>query len=116
MITDTEWRSQMAKELQGRKVAIRAADRVERVELEQSRGALCGAGATSDLLWIHLGEIAARQFDMVSAATLAVDRLVSDASVDDYDALLLPIPTRCASTATRSPSSKPSWGAASRSP
>jgi deglycase len=27
---------------------------------------------------------------MVSAATLAVDRLVSDALVDDYDALLLP--------------------------
>ncbi len=27
---------------------------------------------------------------MISAGTLAVDRLVSDASVDDYDALLLP--------------------------
>jgi deglycase len=80
----------MAKELQGKKVAILAADGVERVELEQPRGALYGAGADSDLLSIHLGEIEARQFDMVSAATLAVDRLVSDALVDDYDALLLP--------------------------
>jgi protease I len=80
----------MAKELQGMRVAILAADGVERVELEQPRGALYGAGATSDLLSIHPGEIEARQFDMVSAATLAVDRVVSDASVDDYDALLLP--------------------------
>ena len=75
----------MAKELQGMRVAILAADGVERVELEQPRGALYGAGATSDLLSIHPGEIEARQFDMVSAATLAVDRLVSDASVDDYE-------------------------------
>ena len=80
----------MAKELQGMKVAILATDGVERVELEQPRGALYGAGAASDLLSIHPGEIEARQFDMVSAATLAVDRVVSDASVDDYDALLLP--------------------------
>jgi protease I len=80
----------MAKDLQGKKVAILAADGVERVELEQPRGALYGAGADSDLLSIHLGEIEARQSDMVPAATLAVDRLVSDALVDDYDALLLP--------------------------
>ncbi|MCU1610601.1 MAG: pfpI2, partial [Pseudonocardiales bacterium] len=57
----------MAKELQGMRVAILAADGVERVELEQPRGALYGAGATSDLLSIHPGEIEARQFDMVSA-------------------------------------------------
>lgn len=80
----------MAKELQGKKVAILATDGVERVELEQPRGALYGAGAACDLLSIHPGEIEARQFDMISAGTLAVDRLVSDASVDDYDALLLP--------------------------
>lgn len=80
----------MARELHGMKVAILAADGVERVELEQPRGALYGAGASSDLLSIHPGEIEARQFDLVSAGTFAVDRLVSDASVDDYDALLLP--------------------------
>src|SRR5262249_54518774 len=43
-----------------------------------------------ELLSIHPGEIQARQFDLVQAGTLAVDRLVADAPVDDYDALLLP--------------------------
>ena len=80
----------MARELQGKRIAILATDGVERIELEQPRGALYGAGATSELLSIHPGEIQARQFDMVSAGTFPVDRRVSDASVDDYDALLLP--------------------------
>jgi protease I len=80
----------MAHELQGMKVAILATDGVERVELEQPRGALYGAGAQSDLISIHPGEIQARQWDMVSAGTFAVDRVVTDASVDDYQALLLP--------------------------
>lgn len=76
--------------LRDRKVAILAADGVERVELEQPRGALYGAGATSEILSIHPGEIQARQFDLNPAGTFPVDRLVSDASADDYDALLLP--------------------------
>jgi protease I len=80
----------MVSELQGKTIAILATDGVERVELEQPRGALYGAGARSDLLSIHPGEIQARQWDMVSAGTFAVDRQVSDANVDDYDALLLP--------------------------
>jgi protease I len=80
----------MARELQGRKIAILATDGVERVELEQPRGALYGAGAKSDLLSIHPGEIQARQRDMISAGTFPVDRLVSDATVDEYDALLIP--------------------------
>jgi protease I len=80
----------MAKELQGRKVAILAADGVERVELEQPRGALHGAGATTELLSIHDGEIKARQWDIQEAGTFPVDRQVSKASVGDYDALLLP--------------------------
>jgi protease I len=80
----------MAHELQGMKVAILATDGVERIELEQPRGALYGAGAQSDLLSIHPGEIQARQFDLMSAGTFPVDRLVADASVNDYQALLLP--------------------------
>jgi protease I len=80
----------MARDLQGRRVAILAADGVERVELEQPRGALYGAGAQTELLSIHPGEIQSRQWDMVSAGTLAVDRVVSDASPDEYDCLLLP--------------------------
>jgi protease I len=53
-------------------------------------GALYGAGAKTDLLSIHPGEIQARQWDINAAGTFAVDRLVSDAKPDDYDALLLP--------------------------
>jgi protease I len=76
--------------LRDRKVAILATDGVERVELEQPRGALYGAGAKSEILSLHPGEIQARQFDLNPAGTFPVDRLVADASVDDYDALLLP--------------------------
>ena len=80
----------MSDQLSGRKVAILAADGVERVELEQPRRAVEDAGASTELLSIHDGEIAARNHDLEDAGTFSVDRLVSDASVDDYDALLLP--------------------------
>ncbi|MFD5029222.1 type 1 glutamine amidotransferase domain-containing protein [Streptomyces sp. NPDC058405] len=80
----------MGHALHDRKVAILATDGVERVEVEQPRGALYGAGAKSEILSLHPGEIQARQFDINPAGTFPVDRLVADASVDDYDALLLP--------------------------
>jgi protease I len=80
----------MAGELNGRRVAILAADGVERVELEQPRRALDDAGARTDVLSIHDGEIAARNNDLDDAGTFGVDRLVGSASVDEYDALLLP--------------------------
>jgi protease I len=80
----------MSQQLQSQKIAILAADGVERIELEQPRGALHGAGATTELLSIHDGEIRARQKDLDEAATFQVDKLVSDASVNDYAALLLP--------------------------
>jgi protease I len=80
----------MSNELQGTRVAILATDGVERIELEEPRGALRGAGAQTDVLSIHPGEIKARQFDIESAGTIPVDRLVADASPDEYDALLLP--------------------------
>ncbi|GAA2428488.1 type 1 glutamine amidotransferase domain-containing protein [Streptomyces macrosporus] len=80
----------MTDELSGRRVAILATDGVERVELEQPRGALHGAGARTELLSLHTGEINARQKDIAPAGTFSVDKRVADASVDDYDALLLP--------------------------
>jgi protease I len=80
----------MAGELNGKRVAILAADGVERVELEQPREAVENAGAQTELLSIHDGEIAARDHDLEEAGTFPVDREVSEASVDDYDALLLP--------------------------
>lgn len=80
----------MAEELRGTRVAIVAADGVERVELEQPRDALQKAGAQTDVLSLHAGEIEARNHDLEPAGTVAVDGLVADASVDDYDALMLP--------------------------
>jgi protease I len=80
----------MGDALRDRRVAILATDGVERVELEQPREAVEGAGAQVELLSIHDGEIAARNNDLEDAGTFTVDRLVADASVDDYDALLLP--------------------------
>jgi protease I len=80
----------MAGELDGKRVAILAADGVERVELEQPRQALDQAGARTELLSLHDGAIQARNNDLEAAGTFDVDGLVRSASVDDYDALLLP--------------------------
>ena len=80
----------MANELQGKRIAILAADGVERVELEEPRRAVQDAGAHAELLSLKNGEIQARNNDLHDAGTFSVDHQVSDASVDDYDALLLP--------------------------
>src|SRR3954449_164465 len=80
----------MAGELNGRRVAILAADGVERVELEQPKRALEDAGARTVVLSIATGEIQARDHDLEDAGTFAVDQLVGDVSVEDYDGLLLP--------------------------
>jgi len=80
----------MADELRGRVVAILAADGVEQVELEQPRQAVEQAGARTELLSIKSGEIQATNHDIHLADRFPVDRQVSQASVDDYDALILP--------------------------
>jgi protease I len=80
----------MAGVLDGRRVAILAADGVERVELERPRRALEDAGARTVVVSISGGEIQARDHDLEDAGTFAVDELVDGASVDDYEALLLP--------------------------
>jgi protease I len=77
----------MAGALAGKRVAILAADGVERVELEQPRQALDPAGARTEVLSIHDGEIQAGNNDLESAGTFQVNRLVADASVGDYDDL-----------------------------
>jgi protease I len=80
----------VAGALTGRRIAILAADGVERVELEQPRQALEDAGARTEVVSISTGEIQARDHDLVDAGTFRVDRLVGEVAVDDYDALLLP--------------------------
>jgi protease I len=80
----------MPNELQGRTIAFLAADGVEKVELEQPRAAIEEAGGAVHLLSIDDGEIQAKNHDLEDAGTVAVDRRVSEATVDDYDALVLP--------------------------
>ena len=80
----------MAAELDGIRVAILAADGVERVELEDPRDALEDAGASTSIVSIADGEIQARDHDLTDAGTFSVDLLVGDVSPDDFDALLLP--------------------------
>ena len=77
------------QKLKGKKVAILAADMFERVELEQPRKALEDAGATTEIVSIHDGEI--QGFDHFDPAKkIKVDKTVEEVAVDDYDALLVP--------------------------
>ena len=80
----------MAAELQGRRIAILAADGVEQVEFEQPKDAVEAAGATTELLSLSEGEIQAVNGDINPSARIPVSRAVGKASPDDYDALLLP--------------------------
>jgi protease I len=80
----------MAGVLQGKRIALLATDGVERRELEQPRAALSDAGADTQLLSLRLGTIDARDHDLQPAGEFTVDREVSDASVEDFNALVIP--------------------------
>lgn len=80
----------MSRKLEGKTIAILAADGVEKVELEQPRAALEKAGARTEVLSLQTGEIQAREHDLEPAGKFAVDRAVSDASVAEFDGLVLP--------------------------
>jgi protease I len=80
----------MTRKLDGHKVAVLAADGVEQVELVEPRRAVEEAGATTELLSITDGDIQAVNKDINLADRFPVDKLVSKASPDDYDALILP--------------------------
>jgi protease I len=75
--------------LDGKRVAVVAADTVEQVELSEPWKALEQAGAKPELISIEPGEIQAfNHFDR--ADTFPVDRTIEEVGADDYDALLLP--------------------------
>jgi protease I len=77
------------KPLQGKKVAIIAADMVEQVELVEPREALYDAGATTELISLKPGEIQGfNHFD--KADKHKVDKTIDEADASDYDALMIP--------------------------
>lgn len=76
--------------LNEKKVAfLTAPEGVERIELSAPWEAVTDAGATAELLSTSEGKV--QTFDHLDKADQwAVDRLVSEASVEEYDALVLP--------------------------
>jgi deglycase len=80
----------MAHELTGKKIAIIATDGVEQAELTQPRKAVESAGARAELLSLEEGQIQAMNSDINPADRFDVDKVISDASADDYDGLILP--------------------------
>jgi protease I len=77
------------KPLAGKKVATLAADMFECVELEEPRKALENAGAQTEVVSIHDGEI--QGFDHFEPKKkVKVDKTVEEVSVGDYDALFVP--------------------------
>ncbi len=76
--------------LSGKTVAFLTANEgVERVELTEPWDAVTAAGATAQLISPRAGEV--QTFDHLDKAEKRpVDRTVTEASVDDYDALVLP--------------------------
>lgn len=80
----------MTDTLSGRTIAVLATDGVEEVELVEPRKAVEQAGATTRLVSLSSGQIQAMNGDVNAAGQYGVDTVVGDASVDDFDALLLP--------------------------
>jgi protease I len=76
-------------ELNGKRVAILAADMFEQVELVEPRKALDDAGAETEIVSLKGGQIQGfNHYD--KADKFPVDKTVDEVTAEDYDALLLP--------------------------
>jgi protease I len=80
----------MADQLSGKKIAFLTANEgVEEVELTEPLKAVTEAGAKAELLAPEAGQVQAFNH-LDKAETYTVDKVVGDASADDYDGLVLP--------------------------
>jgi protease I len=80
----------MSDKLQGKRIAFLVApEGVEQVELTEPWKAVESEGAKPELVSLEKGEIQAFNH-LDKADTFPVDRIVSEASASDYDALVLP--------------------------
>lgn len=75
--------------LKDRRVAVLAADGFEKVELTVPVAAMRAAGARVDIVSLRHGRIRGVNLHE-PASRVTVDRIVSEVSVDEYDALLIP--------------------------
>jgi protease I len=79
----------VAGELQGKTIAFLATNGVEQIEYTEPRKAVEQAGATAHLVSLESGEI--QGFNHLDKGdTFPVDKAVGEASVDEYDGLVLP--------------------------
>jgi protease I len=77
------------QKLEGKKIAILAADMFEEVELVEPKKALEEAGAKTELISLESGEIQGfEHYD--KAGSFNVDKTVEEVAASDYDALLIP--------------------------
>jgi protease I len=76
-------------QLEGRRIAVLAADGFEKVESTVPVTALRAAGGHVDIISLRPGRIRGVNLHE-PASRVKVDRTLVDASVDDYDALLIP--------------------------
>jgi protease I len=79
----------MTSSITGKRVAFLATDGVEEVEYTRPRAAVEEAGGTAELVSIKPGAIQAVHH-LDKAGTYPVERRVRSATVDNYDALVLP--------------------------
>jgi protease I len=80
----------MSDQLNGKKIAFLTANEgVEEVELTEPLKAVAAAGGKTELLAPEAGEVQAFNH-LDKAETYTVDKVVGDASADDYDGLVLP--------------------------
>jgi protease I len=77
------------RQLKGRRIAVLAADGFERVELSVPVAALRAEGARVEIVSLRPGRIRGVNLHE-PAARVGVDRTLREASVADYDALLVP--------------------------
>ncbi|HEY8605876.1 MAG TPA: type 1 glutamine amidotransferase domain-containing protein [Noviherbaspirillum sp.] len=77
------------KTLKGRRVAVLAADGVEKIELAAPVAALRAQGADVEIVSLHPGSIRAVNLHE-AAGTIAIDRVLAEADAQHYDGLLIP--------------------------
>lgn len=81
----------MANELQDRKVAILLAPAgTEQVEFTEPKKAVENAGASVDVVGVRTGEVRTMNNDVEPGDTFTVEKAFSEASPQDYDALIVP--------------------------
>ena len=81
----------MANELQGRKIAILLAPvGTEQAEFTEPKKAVENAGASVEAVGIQPGDVQTMNSDINPGDTFTVEKAFSEASPEDYDALIVP--------------------------